>query len=188
MNITTSGRIARVSVRQFVIAVLLLGSAGGCGPIWYIDASFAERLAKQENRPILFYFKAWDSTQHRNMKLNVLEHPPVKKALIDTVNVELEFAWYPGPEYAKRYGVRQPQVCVMCKPDGEMVGSSMYVNPVPTNEAFLDWLLSAKAEATPPPPATAPAGATPTPRRPANTRKAPAKPPADKPDAKKPPE
>jgi len=139
----------RVSALQCFLLVLLLTWAGGCGPIWYIDAGFAQRLAKQENKPLLMYFKAWDSTQHRNMKLNVFEYPPIKKQLVNTVNLELEFAWF--PDYAKRYGVQRPQVCVMCTPEGKKIHPSLYVNPVPTKEAFLDWLLKAKAEALPEP-------------------------------------
>ena len=79
----------------------LWGAAQGCGPAWYIDPGFAERLAREENKPLLFYFKAWDSAQHRNMKLNVLEDPAVKKELMDTVNVELEFAFF--PDYQQRF-------------------------------------------------------------------------------------
>jgi len=124
----------------------------GCGPVWYADPYFAERLAREQNRPLLLYFRSWDSTQHRNMRLEVLEHPKVRGELVDTVNAELEFAYF--RDIANRYGVQRPQVCVMCRPDGRMVYTAKYVAPVPTPEEFLDWLLKAKAEAMPAPPAT----------------------------------
>ena len=133
------------------LAGLLLLSAilgTGCGPVWYADPGFAERLAKQENKPLLLYFKAWDSSQHRNMMLNVLSDASVKSELKTTVNAQLEFAFF--PEFARRYGVQKPQVCVVCKPDGVKVSSPMVCNPVPTAAQFLDWLKNAKAQAQPP--------------------------------------
>ncbi|MBN2559956.1 MAG: hypothetical protein JXQ75_03385 [Phycisphaerae bacterium] len=138
---------ARLAALLVVLSVPLAALMGGCGPIWYLDAGFAQRVAEQEKKPLLLYFKAWDSTQHRNMKMNVFEHPPVKKELMETVNAELEFAW--APDIARRYGVQRPQVCVMCTPDGNKVSTSMYVNPVPSEKEFLDWLVKAKAEAMP---------------------------------------
>lgn len=136
---------------KWCLSVLVIVSAlcGGCGPIWYLDPGFSQRLAKQENKPLLLYFKAWDSTQHRNMKLRVFEHPPVKHELLDTINLELEFAWF--PDVARRYRVQGPQVCVMCAPDGKKVHTTLYVNPVPTEADFLDWLRKAKAIAMPKP-------------------------------------
>ena len=131
-------------------ALLMLAclSVGGCGPIWIWNPGFAQRIAKQENAPILYYFKAWDSTAHRNMMLDVFEHPPTKKEMMDTVNVELEFAWF--PDEAKRCGVQRAQVCVVCSPDGEII-DRLYVNPIPSKDAFLTWLQEAKAKALPEP-------------------------------------
>ncbi len=123
--------------------------AGGCGPVWYMDPTFAERVAAKDRKPLLLYFKSWDSTQHRNMRLEVFGDSAVKAELTDTVNVEIEFGWF--PEHQRKYGVRQPQVCVMCTPDGAKVSDPLFVNPVPTKEKFLDWLKRSKAEAKPPP-------------------------------------
>lgn len=151
-----TGSPRRVRRRYHVSMVCLAAlafMAVGCGPVWLLDPGFAERLAKEENKPLLYYFKAWDSTQHRNMMLNVLDAGEVKSELMDTVNVELEFAYF--PDQRARYGVQRPQVCVMCKPDGTMVDSPIYVNPVPTKQAFLTWLRSAKQEAMPPTTTTA---------------------------------
>lgn len=117
----------------------------GCGPTWLIEPRAAERIAQDDKKPLLLYFKAWDSSQHRNMVLEVFNHPAVKSELVDTVNVELEFAFF--PEYCKRYNVQRPQVCVMCTPDGRRVDTPLYVNPVPTPEHFLTWLKRAKEEA-----------------------------------------
>lgn len=143
--------------------------SGGCGPVWYLDPGFGQRLAKQQNKPLLMYFKAWDSTQHRNMKLKVFEHPAIRKELTDTVNVELEFAWF--SDYAQRYGVQQPQVCVMCSPEGTRAWSPKYVNPVPGDQEFLDWLQKAKAAALPKPiPTSTPAEAQPATRKSAEAR------------------
>ena len=140
---------------------LLLMTIGGCGPIWLLDLSYAQRQAKQERKPLLVYFKAWDSTQHRNMKTKVLEDPAIKKELLDTINLEVEYAW--APDEAKRWNVQRPQVCVMCTPDGERAAPSLNVNPVPTEKDFLDWLQQVKPAAKPggavgpPPPASQPA-------------------------------
>lgn len=135
-----------------LMLLLSLLAAGGCGPIWYLDPDFGERLAAEKNRPMLIYFKVWDSSQHRNMKLDVLDNAAVKRELMDTVNVELEFAYF--GEQRSRYGVQRPQVCVMTDPQGRRVGSPIYVNPVPTPEKFVEWLQATKAEAKPSAPTT----------------------------------
>lgn len=119
----------------------------GCGPTWLIEPRAAERIAQDENKPLLIYFKAWDSSQHRNMVLEVFNNPAVKSELLNTVNLELEFAFF--PEYCKRYNVQRPQVCVMCTPDGRRVDTPFYVNPVPAPEHFLTWLKRVKEEAKP---------------------------------------
>jgi hypothetical protein len=131
------------------VAFLLLPLAIGCQQqTWYLDPRFGERLAQQDKKPILFYFKAWDSTQHRNMQLNVFNDPAVKAELLKTVNIEVEFAW--STPYKERYGVSNAQVCVMCKPDGTKVGHALYANPVPTVPRFLDWFKGSLSEALPP--------------------------------------
>ena len=117
----------------------------GCGPTWYLDVNYAQKLAKKENRPLLYYFKNWDSPQHRDMKLRVFEHAQVQKEMMDTVNVELEFAW--ARDDAHRLGVQRTQVCVMCSSQGDKVYTALAVNPVPTEKEFLEWLVRAKAEA-----------------------------------------
>lgn len=127
------------------LLALFLYAASGCGPVWYLDPGFAERVAAKERKPLLLYFKAWDSTFHRNMTLEVLNNPSVKSELTGTVNAELEYAYF--PEYCKRFNVRQAQVCVMCNPDGQRVSTPLDVSPVPTPEQFLNWLKRAKAEA-----------------------------------------
>ncbi len=121
--------------------------AGGCGPVWYLDPGFAERVAAHDKKPLLLYFKSWDSSVHRNMRLEVLENAAVKAELTGTINVELEYAYF--PQYRNRYGVRQSQVCVMCNSEGKRVSTPLYVNPVPTPEKFLDWLKIAKTAALP---------------------------------------
>jgi len=140
-----TGQANRSSIRLRLGGVLFLLLAGGCGPNWYIDPNFGERLAKEENKPILYYFKAWDSTHHRNMKLNVLESAAVKRELMETVNIEVEFAW--AGNYKNRFKIQRPQVCVMCDPSGKMVLSPLPVNPLPTPDAFVNWLRKAKGEA-----------------------------------------
>ena len=145
-------RVFRKARRQrlpFFSCLALLAAVGGCGPVWILDPDFGERYAREQNKPLFWYFKDWDSTQHRNMKLEVFNNPAVKTELMDTVNVEVEFGWFEA--HRNRYKVRQPQVCVMCKPDGTKVSSSLYVNPVPTPEEFLSWFQKAKSEAMPPP-------------------------------------
>lgn len=136
------------------LCAALAAASVGCGPVWYFDPNFAERLARQENKPLLLYFRSWDSTQHRNMLREVLGNSAVRSELMDTVNAELEFAYF--RTIASRYGVQRPQVCVMCRPDGTMVFTPEYVSPVPKPEAFLEWLKRAKAEATPAPPTSEP--------------------------------
>jgi hypothetical protein len=154
---TASGRLAGGPWGFILLAGIGLLLTSGCGPTWYLDPSFGERLAKEQNKPLLFYFKAWDSTQHRNMKEKVFKSSAVQSEMMDTVNIELEFAWA-GP-YRTKYKVQQPQVCVMSDSTGRMVSSALYVNPVPSEETFLSWLRRSKAEARagppqgPPPPA-----------------------------------
>lgn len=123
---------------------LMLGAlTAGCGgPSWYIDPGFGERLAAEKKRPILYYFKDWDSSAHRNMKQKVLESAVVRKELADTVNVELEWKW--SGNYKDRYRVMNAQVCVLCAPDGREAGR-MTVNPIPGEAQFAKWLREAKA-------------------------------------------
>ncbi len=130
-------------------------AVGGCGPVWYLDPGFAERLAREQNKPMLIYFKAWDSSDHRNMKITVFEDPAVKRELLDTVNVELEFAYF--PDIASRFRVQKPQICVMCSPIGQQVHTPMYAAPAPPPGEFYEWLVKAKSLALPTAaPATAP--------------------------------
>lgn len=153
--------------RQWIgLGLLAAALAGGCGPVWIIDPSYAERLAKEKNRPLFLYFKSWDSTQHRNMRLQVFADARVAKEMTDTINTELEYAFF--PDYRARYGVKEPQVCVMCAPDRSEVGKQMKVDPVPTPEKFLEWLRASKAAAMGPPGPLSPPSAAP---RPAPGRK-----------------
>jgi len=128
----------------FGVLPLVIGCAQ---PAWYLDPGFGERLAKKKDKPILFYFKAWDSTQHRNMRMKVFGDPAVKAELLKTVNIEVEYSW--STPYRERYGVSNPQICVMCKPDGTKVGHALYANPVPTVPRFLDWYKGALSQALP---------------------------------------
>lgn len=144
--------VRRIACRGMLVVIGALGLsifAMGCGPVWYLDGDLGERIAAEQNKPMLVYFKSWDSSLHRNMKLQVFENAAVKSEMTDTVNVELEFAYF--PEHRKRYGVQRSQVAVMCDPQGRRVASPIDLNPVPTPEVFLEWLRKAKAEARPPP-------------------------------------
>jgi len=126
-----------------LIALFAGGLLTGCGgPSWYLDPGFGERLAAEKKLPILYYFKDWDSAAHRNMKKNVLESAAVRKELVDTVNVELEWKW--SGNYKDRYHVTSAQVCVVCSPDGREAGR-MTVNPVPGDVQFAKWLREAKS-------------------------------------------
>ena len=165
-------RLAKVACALVLVAISI-SSVGCAGQQWWLDPGFAERLAAKEKKPLLFYFKAWDSTQHRNMKIKVFENPVVKQKMKGLIAVELEFAW--SAPYDKRYKVHRSQLCVMCKPNGEMVGSSLYVNPVPTPEKFLEWLKRTKQEAMPPKPTTQKAPAPKSLPTSAKTKKLPAK-------------
>src|SRR5207244_585742 len=102
--------------------------------------------AAEKQRPLLLYFRVWHLSSHRDMK-KVFDNPPVRNELRDTVNVEVEYGFW--PELDRRYRVITPQVCVMCSPDGQEV-SRFFVNPVPTEDKFLEWLREAKARAVPP--------------------------------------
>lgn len=138
----------RKGVSRYIIgsllAVMLCSMAAGCGgPSWYLDPGFGERLAAEKKRPILYYFKDWDSSAHRNMKQKVFETAVVKKELTDTVNVELEWKW--SGNYKDRYRVMNAQVCVLCGPDGREAGR-MTVNPIPGDAQFAKWLREAKAQ------------------------------------------
>lgn len=141
-----------------VLALLGLVLSGACNePVWYIGPNMGgEEQARRENKPLMLYFKSWDSSHHLSMKKNVFDDAAVKKELIQTINIELEYRFF--PELERKYGVTGPQVCVMCDPNGRKVGNSLYVNPAPSAETFLQWISSARTLAAPPPkPATAPA-------------------------------
>lgn len=136
-----------------VVPLLVIGCNS---PVWYLDSGMGERLAKQENKPLLLYFKEWHSAHHRNMGLEVFSNPDVQKEMLDTINVELEFDWY--RQYALKVDVHEPQFCVMCNPAGKMVGSPIKAKqPVTKVEDFLAWLKRNKALAVPPP-TSGPAG------------------------------
>ncbi len=121
----------------------LCGAIGCNTPVWVLDPNYGLKLAEKEKKPIVFYFKEWDSAHHRNMRVQVLDHPEVRKELLNTVNIELEFAW--SDPYRKIYGVQKPQVTVVCDSEGNKVGTGLYVNPVPSVPRFLEWLREAKA-------------------------------------------
>jgi len=129
-----------------VIFFCLLGTmfASCSNATWYLDPGFAERKAEKDNRPLLYYFKAFDSTLHRNMYWNVLKSGSVKSELRDTINVELEYGFFDDRE--KRFGVKSPQSCVFVAPDGTQIGDTLNANPVPSPQAFLAWLRAAKAQ------------------------------------------
>lgn len=145
---TRFGDLCLLRVGAFVVLLVLPVVVGCAAPVWYLDPGFGARLAKQNNKPMLFYFKAWDSTQHRNMRKKVFGDPAVRAELLKTVNIELEYSW--STPYKERYRVSNPQICVMCKPDGTKVGHALYANPVPTVPRFLDWFKTSLGEALPP--------------------------------------
>jgi hypothetical protein len=128
---------------------LLLG--GGCGPVWYLDPKVAEDEARRKNLPLLLYFKAWDSDQHRNMRLYVFADPDVQAELQGTINAEMESEFF--PDYRNRYRVKAPQFVVMCAPDGRKA-HEMDCRTVPKPADFLGWLREAKRAAAPPAPTT----------------------------------
>ncbi len=159
-SIPCFSRRARSLIPASLLCVFSCLLASGCGgPTWCLDVNFAQRLAKQENKPVLLYFKDWDSNQHRDMQEKVFKNADVVREMTTTINVEFEFSW--AGSYATQYGVRKSHVCVMCNPQGEVVGERMFVNPVPKPESFLNWLRTNKAIAVPPKEATsAPTGNT----------------------------
>ncbi len=138
-------------------AMLGLVLSGACNePVWYIGPNMGgEEQARREGRPMMLYFKSWDSSHHLNMTKKVFAVPAVKQELVQTINIELEYRFF--PELERKYGVTGPQVCVMCDPNGRKVGNSLYVNPAPSVETFLQWIKSARTLASPPP-RTLPAG------------------------------
>lgn len=138
----------RRRTRLAVLLSLSLAAPGCGGPFWYVFPDEGVKQAQKDGKPMLLYFKAWDSTQHRNMSRNVLNNPDVKRELRDTVNIELEFAY--AKEYTRQYRVQAAQVCVVAAPDGREV-ARMFVNPVPEPGKFLEWLKKAKADAKPKP-------------------------------------
>jgi len=131
--------------RRAGLTVVLVGVLGGlgCSQQFIIDPGFGERYAAEKNRPMLLYFKLWDSSQHRNMIRDVFNNGAVKSELKSTVNIELEFGFF--KEYRAKYGVLRPQVCVLCTSKGEKVGTPMYVSPVPAPEKFLEWYKEQRA-------------------------------------------
>lgn len=177
VNPSTANR-RRPFIRIGILVCLsIIPLATGCAhAVWYVAPEFGEAKAKKDNIPILYYFKAWDSTQHRNMLKNVLHDPRVDKELRTTINIELEYGFF--DEQTERFKVRKPQVCVFAAPDGSRLTPNYEVNPVPTADAFLQWLKEAKAKAptsaapsakpdaaasTEPTPATTPPKVAPTP-------------------------
>ncbi|MFH1419072.1 MAG: hypothetical protein ABII12_12410 [Planctomycetota bacterium] len=149
---------------SFLCGISLCLATGCGGPTWYLDARFAQRLAKQENKPLLLYFKDWDSNQHRDMQEKVFKNAEVVREMKTTINVELEFNW--AGTYATQYDVRKSHMCVMCDPQSRAVGEALFVNPVPKPEDFLRWLRRQKEIAVPPKEATStPVSAVPAPHR-----------------------
>lgn len=144
LGLQTSSRLILLTFST----MFLIWPAAGCNaPFWYAGPGLGgEEQSRKESKPQLIYFKTWDSTHHRNMGKKVFSNPEVRKELLETVNIELEFAFF--EEQAKRYGVTKTQVCVVCTPTGRKV-AAMYVNPVPSVPRFLEWLRRAKKEAKP---------------------------------------
>lgn len=144
--LASRGRLRRIVGVGVLAGILAATMASGCSrAIWYVAPEFGEKKAAKDNKPILYYFKAWDSTQHRNMLKNVLHDPRVDRELKKTINIELEFGFF--DEESGRFNVRKPQVCVFAAPDGTRLTPNYSVNPVPTPEAFLIWLKDAMRKA-----------------------------------------
>jgi len=93
-------------------ALVCFGGGAGCGSPWVLDPAFGQRYAVEQNKPLFLYFKAWDSTHHRNMKMKVLDGGSMRRELEDTVNVEVEFSFF--PDVRSRYHVFSPTSFVSC--------------------------------------------------------------------------
>ena len=147
------GYFSRVGAYAGLMLLVFGPALTGCGDTkWYLDPGFAERKAAKDQRPMLYYFKAFDSTLHRNMYWQVLQNGSVKKELRDTINIELEFGFFDDRQ--SRYKVDKPQTCVLATPNGAQVGDSLSVNPVPDFKTFLNWLRAVKSQLPPTKPST----------------------------------
>ncbi len=149
MKITDLARRLTPHLAVRLLIVGLVATAAGCGgAIRLLSPSAGANLARDKNKPLLYYFKAWDSTQHRNMIIDVFENPEVTAALADVITVELEYAFYLS--IARKYEIPKPQWFVMCTPGGAMVRRLDGASRMPTAAGFLQWLKEAKSLAKPP--------------------------------------
>ncbi|MFO0974099.1 MAG: hypothetical protein U1A27_11785 [Phycisphaerae bacterium] len=147
---------------KIVAAIAWAAVLAGCAVRWDLDYNYARGVAQQQKRLMLLYFKDWSSPDHRNLVTQVFQSPVVAKELKDTINVEMLYNW--GPT-AAQYGVeKEPQVCVMCNPDGNEIGRMGVRNPIPSPEKFAEWVRQMKAAARPASqPVAAPGGKAPAP-------------------------
>lgn len=132
--------------RAIVLFVISSAFFSGCSrPIWYLAPDLPEKKAVKDDKPIFYYFRAFDSAHHRNMLRDVLWNNRVEAVLRGSINLDLEYGFY--EEQQERYDIRKPQVCLLAAPDGTRLTPNYELIPVPSVDAFLTWLKAGMANA-----------------------------------------
>ncbi len=127
-------------------AAWMLSGCYGSDSGWHRNHNEASKLAAQDKKPLLTYFRPSDAKQDAVIRRILFANPAVQAELNQTVRVDLD----PKSSAASRtaYGVHPSQPCVVvCKPNGQRAVQPIYLNPVPNADYFAQWLRNARAKA-----------------------------------------
>ncbi len=124
-----AGRFVPKSLAVALLAVLVTGMTGCAGVRWDFDYNQAQRISKQDGRPVLLYFWDWLSIDRSRMDSEVWNDPQVIAESRHVIVVPLEQGWF--PDLTRKYHVNSTPTLVLLTPQGTEISR---LNGVPRPE------------------------------------------------------